>query len=369
MNIEKGRISGIEYVSLITTFIQGSILWISFTVNLTKHDTWLAILAGYAVSIPFSFAYAVLGKRFAGQNLVQISEVVLGSYLGKVIALMYSSFFALLLAFNLKGVGNYLVIFMPQTPMAFFIIIFVAVCAYGIFSGIEVLARAGNFFMVIGFVVILGTFFLLLEDMRLANFLPLFEIPLKDFVHGTHIIAAVPFCEIIVFLMIMPCLNDIINTPRHTLLGLFLGTVSFLVISIRNTAVLGNTEAIWSSPSFQASRLIDIGNVLTRMDIVMTIGYTVALFLKCSILYYGAVVSLAQLLCLRTYAPLIIPVGCIVVTVSMIVFDSTVDNAISAQNDAIILASLFLFVVPPLLLVVAKLRNLPKKRCTDKSLP
>jgi spore germination protein KB len=366
MNIEKGRISGIQFLSLITASIQGAILWISFTTNITKHDTWLVILAGLAVSIPFVLCYAALGTRFADQNLVQISEAILGPYLGKIIAILYICYFWLILSFNIEGFGEFLILFMPDTPSSFSIIIFTAVCAYGVFTGIETFARVGILFTSVAFVIISSTFLLLLKDMHPAAFLPFFDIPFKNFIHGMHIIITIPFCDIVIFLMIMPCLNDNKNTIKNTLLGLLLGGLAFLIVAVRNTAVLGNTEALWTSPSFEASRLINIGNILTRMDILNAIGYTLSLFFKCSIFYYGTVLSLSQLLRLRTYTPLIIPIGCITVTLSMIVYDSTIAHGISAQNVWPIVASLFTLVLPPLLLLIAKLRNLPnKKDCSD----
>lgn len=361
MNMQKEKISGIQFLSLIAAFIQGSILWISFTTNLTKHDTWLAVLSGLILSVPFVLCYAYLGKRFAGRNFVQILETVLGSYLGRIIALLYISYFWLLLVFNIEGFGEFQNLFMPDTPSIVSIILFTIICAYGVFKGIETLARLGIFFMFIGFFIILSTFFLLLKDMQLTNFMPLFEIPFKDFLHGMHIIITVPFCEIVVFLVLMPFLDDTSKTTKYTLSGLLLGGISFLVISVRNTAVLGNTEVLWASPSFQVSRLINIGNILTRMDLLTAIGHIVELFVKCNILYYCVVIFLSQLLRLRTHTSLIIPIGCITVTMAMNVFESTVDHIIDAQNFSPIFASLFSLALPPLLLLIASIRGLPDR--------
>ena len=361
MNIQKEKISGMQFLSLIAVFIQGSILWISFTTNLTKHDTWLAVLAGLIISIPFVLCYAYLGKRFAGRNFVQILETVLGSYLGRIIAFLYISYFWQLLVFNIEGFGEFQNLFMPDIPSIVSIILFTIICAYGVFKGIETLARLGIFFMLIGFFTILSTFFLLLKDMQLTNFMPLFEIPFKDFLHGTHIIITLPFCETVIFLVLMPFLNDTGKTTKYTLSGLLLGGISFSVIPARNTAPLGHTQILRASPSFQVSRLISIGNILTRMDLLTAIGHTVELFVKCSILYYCIVIFISQLLRLRTHTPLIIPIGCITVTMSMNVFESTMDHIIDAQNFAPIFASLFSLILPPLLLLIANIRGLPDR--------
>lgn len=362
MNMPKENISGIQILSLITAFIQGSILWISFTTNLTKHDTWLAVLSGLIISIPFTLCYAALIKKFASQNFVQILETILGPYLGKAVVLLYICYFWLLLVFNIEGFGEFESLLMPETPFIVPVILFTAVCAYAAFTGIEVLARLGFFFMFVGFFIIFSTFFLLLKDMQATNFLPFFEVPIKDFIHGMHIIITIPLLEIVVFLIIMPCLNNKKNTIQYTLTGLLLGGLSFLVVSVRNTAILGNIEPYFTSPSFQVSRFINIGDILTRMEVLTVIGYITDLFLKCGILYYCVVLSLSQLLRLRTYTPLIIPIGCISVTLSMIVFDSIAAHLLDAQNFSPVYASLFSLVLPPLLLLITKIRGLTNEK-------
>jgi len=356
-----GKISETQFVMIITAFLQGSVLALSFNAT-TKHDTWLAVLAGFILFIPVTLCYASLAKRFAGLNLMQMSEAILGPYWGKGISLMYSWFFLILLALNVRDLGNFYTIqFMPETPLPFFIIVFAAVCAYAVYIGIEVLARLGVFFVAIPFIIIPFTSLLLFKDMSISAFLPIFSAPLKEFIHGTHIITAIPLGETVMMLMFIPSLNSTERITKNALLGLFFGTICLLAVSVRNTAVLGYTEYIWSSPSLQAVRLIDIGNVLTRLDVLIGIGHTFMMFFKCSLLYYCVVLSLAQLLRLKTYTPLILPIGLIAITLSMIMNASTVER--EATGDAHLMqASLFSLIFPPVLLLIAKLRNLPDKR-------
>ena len=70
MSVEKGKICDLELFFLMTAFVQGSLLLIDFTVSLTEHQTWMVILAGLAVSLPFVLSYAALSKRFPGMNVV-----------------------------------------------------------------------------------------------------------------------------------------------------------------------------------------------------------------------------------------------------------------------------------------------------------
>jgi spore germination protein KB len=361
MNIEKGKISNSQLIFLIVGFIEGSTFLVYFVSNLAKHDTWLTILSGLTFILPFEYIYALLVKRFPGVNLAQIHRIIYGRYLGTTISLFYLSYFFLILGLNLKDVGNfYNNFFMRETPLEIFLIIFICVCAYAVWNGIEILTRIAPFIVVFVSLIIIGTALMLLSKMDFTNFLPLGELPFINFVHSTHIFDVVPFGELIVFLPVAFALNDSKPVVKTFLSGLLLATVFFMVTVIRNTAVLGNTEAIMVSPTLQVARLIDFG-FLSRLDILFAAGHTGAIFLKCTIIFYVTVLFLSQILKLQTYWPILFPLGSIAVILGLIFYPSTMEHIESTQNILIFVISPLMFIFPPLALLIAKVRNLPQK--------
>ena len=363
MSIEKGKISGFQFMFLIIAFVQGSGLLISFIDSITKHDSWLVIISAFLVCIPFVLLYLALAKMFPGSNLIEINDIIYGPYLGKFVSALYVSYFLILLSLNLRDLGDFYVNFiMPETPLIFLLICFTLVCAYALRNGIEPMARISFTLVILGLSIIALTIILLLKDMKYSNFLPVFEIPLQIFFQGTHTIAAIPFGEVVVFLMVISSVNNIENVRKFTLWGLSLSALYLLTISMRNTAVLGNLSTIYISSGYQVTRLIDIGNFLTRLEVLIAISITTALFMKISILYYATVLGLSQITRLRTYLPLILPIGSIAVCLSLIIYDSTIDHAFQGVNYNAIQVTPFEFILPPLSLLIAKLRGFSKKR-------
>lgn len=361
MSIEKGKISSQQLLFLIAGFVQGSILLIDFTVGITEHQTWLVILAGFAVTTPVILSYAALAKRFPGMNLVQINDMVYGRFLGKVLSIYYIFFILMTLSFNIRDVGElYSTFLMTDTPFIFLLVVFAATCAYAVTKGLEVLARVSHLFVVTELFVIISTFILLIDQMNFSNFLPFFELPFVKIFQGIHIVSTIPFGETVVFLMIMGCLNKTEHAVKNAFLGLLIGGISLLIVAVRNTAVLGRTQTIWTSTSFQSIRLIDIGTVLTRMDFLIGIAQTILIFLKCSIFLYVLVVSLSQLFGLKSYLPLVLPLAGIEVIIAATVYQSPVDHAMITQNAGIIYSAPLIFIIPPLSLLIAKIRGLPK---------
>jgi spore germination protein KB len=364
MNIEKGKISALQLFLLITGFLEGSVYVISFAVNLSKHDTWLTVLAGLIIAVPFGYIYALLAKRFPGRNLAAIHNLIYGRYLGTAVSLYYLSYFLLLLTFTTKDASEfYNIFFMRETPPEIFLIVFIFTCAYAAWNGMEVLARIAPFALAFLSLILIGTTSMLLPKMDFANFLPLGELPLVDFIHSTQIITEIPFGIVLaVFLAIVFTVNNHRQAGRALLSGILSGAVFLMMIAIRNTAVLGNTEALLFSPSFQISRLISIG-FLSRLDILFAGGYTLGQFSMCSLYFYITVLLLSQILGLRTYLPVIFPVGCIVVILAMTIYPSVTAHLQSIQNVEIMYFFPVMFIFPPLSLLIAKIRNLPQKGC------
>lgn len=361
MGTDKGKINGRQLLFMFAGFIQGSALLIDFTVGITEHQTWMVILAGLIVTIPFILSYAALAKRFPGNDLVRINDMVYGRFIGKALSLYYIFFLMMTLSFNILDVGElYINFLMPDTPFIFLLAVFAAVVAYAVTKGLEVLARVSYLFVVIGLFVLISTSLLLVDQMDFSHFLPLFELPFIKLFQGIHIMSMVPFGETIVFLMISGYLDKAEGAVRNSFIGLLVGAASLLIASVRNTAVLGRTQTIWTSPSFQSIRLIDIGTVLTRMDFLIGIAQTIQIFFKCSLFLYALTTAIAQLFGLKSYLPLVLPVAAIEVFIAATVFQSPIDHVEITQNAGIIYLIPLVLVFPPLTLLIAKIRGLPK---------
>jgi spore germination protein KB len=361
MNIEESKISASQLMISIAAFVQGSTLILSFMDSIAYHDAWLVTLSGFIVSIPFVLSYAALSKRFPAKNFIQIIDIIYGPYLGKLISTLYIVFFFLLFAFNLRDLAVFYIGFiMPDTPMAVFLIMFALACAFAVRNGIEVIAKIS--FPVIAYIIffVLILSVLLLKDAHISNFLPVFEIPLKVYIQGTHIMVSVLFGEIVVFLMVMPSLNDYKKIGKYTVGGLVIAALSLIIISVRNTAVLGPSSSILVNSSYQAVRLIDIGNILTRVELLVAVGITLTLYTKICILYYATVTGISKLLRLHSYLPLILPIGSIAVITALIAFESSVEHAYWGSKYAMFFSTPFI-IIPPLSLMISQIRRLPEK--------
>jgi len=368
MNVERGKINVTQLFFCVTGFVEGSVLLVNFAVDMTKSQTWMAVLASIAVAIPVIYSYVALATRFPGLNVIQINDIVYGPILGKLISLYYIFFFALTFSFNNRDIGElYKIFIMPDAPMIFFLAAFAVTCAYAVHKGLEPLARVSHIIVAISFTVMLLIFLLLIDIMDFSNFLPLFDVPLISFIHSVHVITAIPFCESIAFLMIFGSLDKTEKAAKYVIWGLISGGFILLNVAVRNTAVLGNTETIWTSTSFESTRLIDIGTVLTRMDLLIGVIQTILIFFKASLLLYALATSVAQILGLKSYLPILLPLTAIEVILSATVYQSPVDHAMTTQNAGIFYSTPLLYFTPAITLLIAVIRKLPKSKRRKRS--
>ena len=361
MKLEKGEISSSQLSFLVSGFVSGGLLSLSFADTISKHDTWLAVLAALTIGLLFTLVHMALVSKFPGKNLVQINDLIYGPYLGKLVSLQYIALFIIALSGYLWFISDFVLTFiMPETPIIVIMIMFTFVCAWAVRQGIEVMARISIAFVLIPALIVFLTFALLLKDMELTNFLPIFEIPLGELIQSTHIILHVSFSEVVVFLMVIPYMNRPNQAKKSVLTGMLIGGMILLTISIRNIATLGPLNAIVISPSLEAVRLINIGKFITRLEILVAMSQILSLFLTTCVFYYASVLGIAQITKLRSYVPLVLPLGIIGISLSLISYESRMQMSYSSMYITPIFSTWLFFIIPLLSLLVAILRKLPK---------
>ena len=363
MNLENGEISNSQLMLLVLGFLQGMILTVNFTYSVSRQDTWLVVIAGFAIAILFTLLYLTIANKFPGKNLIQIDDIVFGPYLGKFISANYIWFFFQLIIHYMYFFNSFWITYiMPETPRAAFLIMLAFVCAMAIRKGLEVIGRISFLFTIIVTVTVLAVTILLLKDMKFNNLLPVFGTKLIDLVHSTHIMLTICFCDILVFLMIFPYASDKRRINKPVLMGLCLSTIQLLIVAVRDISVFGPRLGTLTSASFAVTRVIDIANILTRLDILLAITLLITIFLKVTVFYYVTVLSLAQLLKLRSYIPLVIPIGAISAAIAARLYESDMEQVYAGMNVWPFNASIYEFVLPIITLIVIWVRKLPKKK-------
>ncbi|MGQ9754705.1 MAG: GerAB/ArcD/ProY family transporter [Desulfotomaculales bacterium] len=355
---EQGKIDGKQAVMLmLSTVLPTAILTVpAVVVGFARQDAWLSIGIATAAGLLIARLVVSLNLRFPGKTLVEYAEEILGKVPGKIVGLLYIWGFFLYVG---AGVVREFAVFMvtavmPETPIIVFSIMIVAVAAYAIRNGLEVLCRFNQLFIpLVGLLAIV--FALSVKDMRLARLLPVFDAGLIPVIKGS-VAPAMWLGQIVIFAMIIPYLHRPRDAHRVATFSLLLISF-FLTASILEALLIFGpyVASAWIFPTFNAVRVVSIANFLERLESVVVAVWVIGAFVKVGVFYYAAVLGSAQWLGLRDFRPLVAPVGLLLVVLSILLWGENIIEMLHLVTEVYVPFSLLVFEsgIPLLLLVTA----------------
>ena len=367
MKIETEKIVPMQFLFSIACFIHASSLLSSFFAAITGRDSWLVVLIAFVLSLPILWVYIRLIEDFPGKNLLEMFDLVYGPIAGKIISAIYLWFFLTLASLNLRDLGDFVKqTIMVRTPTVVLFGACAIVCALAIRGGLQVVTRYSATFTVISvFIVILATFFTM-GLMKAENFLPMFDLPLKNYVQGTNIVLTIPFGELVVFLMISSNVSGPVKKVKKYLFGGFvLGGLVMLIVVARDTAVLGNIMSFFALPAFETLRMVTLSQALSRMEILFAFILIILLFFKISLLYYISVLSTAQLFKFKSYQPLVLIFGVFITAYAFALYPTTTEHIASGQETVPLIWIPLEFLIPLVTLIVGKIRKFPREEAVQ----
>ena len=361
MKNTKEQISSFVFMFSIGCFIQSSAILMGFVSSITKQDSWIVTIIGFILTLPIIWLYISLSAKFPGKSLIEINDIVFGKIAGKIFSVLYIFFFFSLSFLNSNIAEGFVISsLMPETPKIIISVFFVFLCCYAVRKGVETMTRCSTLFIFIVCVVMITNAVVLINLLKLSNFQPLFDLPLIKYIQGTQIQIFLPFSEMIVFFMLFPDLKRPKDIKKPMFLGLIIGALTFFIIITRDIAILGPMIAYMSYPAYDTVRLIDFGDVLTRMEFFYVALLIMLLFFKVSILIYAVVKGLEQIFKLSSYKILVPVIGVLVIFFSLTVFDSESEATYWGSNVAAVYSTFFELVLPLTTLIVASLRGFKK---------
>ncbi|MEA4970701.1 MAG: endospore germination permease [Candidatus Pelethousia sp.] len=362
MKIDRSQISGSRFMFAVAFYLQSSSLLTSFVAGIAKHESWLSVLFGIVLALPLIYLYRTLMVNFPQKDLLQILEEVFGTILGKLLGIAYAWFFITLAALNLQDLGDFAkVTMMAKTPQLALTLVCLLVAVYAVRHGFKVVTQYGTLFTFAEFAILLITIILLSNQMNFQNFLPVFTQPAMKYIHSTHLILTIPFGELVVFLMCAPSVRlSPKGATRYWFGGVAIGMLTLLIVLLRDISILGEAISMFTLPGLMVLRLVNLGQTLSRMEILFAVALMMLLYFKISVLCYVATVTVARLLGVTTYKRLAIVMGILILAYSSTLFHSSVEHTASAWETTPVIWTPFEILLPLLTLIVAKIRKLPK---------
>ena len=209
--LDKGRISSVQlllllYISEISTVF---IILPAEIMRIAGPDGWLSVLLFDSIyGLAVVLVAVALAKRFPQQILTEYLPRVLGRVPGKLLALIYTGVFINLTSVIISENNLYITsVLMRETPHLVIDLIIIVVAMYGVFLGIEVIARQNEIVFLVYITSVIVLFALVVKDVNFNNFRPVLADGVGPVFKGSLIPAAYRG-EVFILLMLYPYLNQ-----------------------------------------------------------------------------------------------------------------------------------------------------------------
>ena len=358
--LEKGKISPRQSGELLfTTILATSILIVpAVTTSIAAQDAWLAIMIG---TIPGFFLLGILcwlGRKHPAQTLFQYAETILGKWPGKFFGLLYIWLLLQTAATTTRQFSDYLsTAFMPLTPLSVFTLSLIFLSVFAAISGLEIIARMNEFIilLVTSFLVLVTV--LSLPNWEPANLLPVLARGIMPVLRASAT-PAVFMGEVLVAGILRPYTTRPGRTFVAGATALFFAALLLAVGLVSAIAIFGPTlVATFRFPLHMFVRTINIGDILTRFEVIVMVTWVAGVFIKLSVFLYSTSLGLAQILGLRQYRPVVFPLGIMVAVSSFLFFDNIVVISDAIRLVAPRLYGIYYLVLTPLLVIVTVVRE------------
>lgn len=344
-------------IAIMVMFILGSALVLG-TGGESKQDIWIAILIAIAMTAPVLFIYARLLVIFPGKGLYEILEIVFGKVIGRIAAvpfIWYAFHLGSLVTRNFTEFIN--IVSIPETPQYIIAIFMMVLCIWAVKAGVEVVGRWTSIVLPILIITIFGVSVLFIPLIDLKNIKPVLYEGIKPVLTSSFAILSFPFAETVVFTMILQNLKPKSSPYKVYYWGLLIGGLIILIVSVRNILVLGIANvSILYFPSYAAVRLINIGNFLQRIEVLVSMVFLFAGFIKINICLYGASTGIANLLGIRNYKDIVAPIGLLMMLLSIIIYRNTMEMFEWANKVYPFYSIPFELLLPVIILLAAEIK-------------
>ncbi|MCP3028797.1 GerAB/ArcD/ProY family transporter [Halobacillus sp. A5] len=327
-------------------------------------DAWLATLLSSFLGSILILLYIGLMKMNPGLTLVEWFPHHFGKVIGIPLAWLYPLIF-LFDAGRIVGDLRDLIptTLLPTTPPIMFNTLFLVLVAFGLYLGIESLARVGEIIFPL-LMFLLGIEIILLfssQILNFNNFLPFMEKGFSRVWKATFPVGILQtYGETIALAMIWTQASNPKSILKVTLIASLISGV-LLALSVGLTISAFGEELYMQNiyPIYHLHQVIDVADFINNLNVFGVIYFTTTIFFKLYIKAAAGLIAIQYLTRMKDYRPMIIPAMIIILFIGLTVSENVIEHIYELSFKYVNRYVWFvLFIILPFLLfVVSTIRH------------
>lgn len=362
------KIGVFEAISITTIAIINKVFFSITSVTIGKVGTsvWYMTIFSCLLSLLFFYITYTLLKRYPGKNITDISELVLGKLLGKIVNSVFCIYAILYTSVQLiEFVEMIKVYIFVRTPMSYIIIPFLIVVVLINTKGVEGIARTSAICFI---PILIGLASLLLLAIQLYE--PTYLQPVLGYgIKNTFFYGLIKGSMFAEFIFPAFFITSFKSVREYKKIGLISILISGLIISLIMLCCLmafnyengGN----YVSALYQLSKAIYYNRFVQRVESIFLFIWIISCLLTVSIAFSVIINSYQKVFKIRNMYPLLIPFSLIVYTMCFI--PKNIFEVVYLNVDILMYCGLIVsFLIPTIMLIISLFRKKKGGNASDE---
>ncbi|WP_028612274.1 GerAB/ArcD/ProY family transporter [Paenibacillus harenae] len=304
------KVTGMQVFWMIFIMDVGMTLIMTLTPSLqaAKQDVWISILVAGCIILFATLLVTNAALLHPDQTLIQLSQTVLGKWIGKVVVVVYLVQWYTILPIVLRQFIDVVhILILPATPKAAIMLIMLLLIGYATYSGgIVSIARCSE---VLGPIIILMVILVVVASINHADLkylLPVYaDSGMMNIVKGA-LPPASYLGHSVEYLMLASFLYQPRKGAPYAFWGVIAATFFVLIAMLMATVSIGTNLApkMWY-PFFEMSRKISLFGFIENFDPLTIVIWVASVFIKLAIYLFITSYGTAQFLNIKNWKTLI----------------------------------------------------------------
>ncbi|MFS0788033.1 endospore germination permease [Shouchella sp. 1P09AA] len=325
-----------------------------------SQDAWLVPIIGSLIGVPIIFCYTMLARWMPNGTIFQMNDYILGKPLGTFASAVFLLFplfhFPAIISYNVGFMANFL---LPGTPLFVLFLLCMLTIVYGIYCGIEPIARTAtliSIFFIPPLILLIG---LNTPDVDVKMLQPMLRMSVSDGANALAFFMGNVVCNVVIQLTVFP---RYLTSKKYGERGLWIGyligctiltVLTFLCITVLSPQVTGRDFY----PALSLAQRIELGEFLERIEATITILWFISIYFNLLLYLFAIMEGISHLFKLKDSKALLLPVGMLLLFVSLTMFDSVVQEREFYRFVSIPQSILVGFVFPAFLVFIGAIRR------------
>ena len=314
---------------------------------------------GASASLLLATVTALLGFPFAMLLCNLCKKDVSVIFKSKIMSLLFIALFICNQGYFIRSVAENLKLsILPDSPMFFILLIFIAgvlVCSH---TGLKAIIRAHSF--VTPFTLSL-VFFLVISSVGNFDFYNLFPVMGKGktmFLYLPLLLAY--FADFIILLLVLPFASEKSNIKKIVYPSYIISSIVLVsVIGVYTLVIPPNASDNFFIPIYRVAQYINYQSFMARMESVFTIGWMLSFFLTSSTYVYLTSMLIGRILKVKSYRPYMYFTAAVILILSFV--PNNINSLVRYSNYFSIPRLVLCMIIPIIILALQKHKEAKKK--------